>query len=54
MELAEIISFVFLVLFKDGGCKVSPRFHLFVFNINQGKEDGEMWGNTVEGWGRSL
>ena len=39
VELAEIISFVFLVLFKDGGCKVSPRFHLFVFNINQGKEE---------------
>ena len=39
VELAEIISFVFQVLFKDGGCRVSPRFHLFVFNINQGKEE---------------
>ena len=28
----------FLVLFKGGGCRVTPRFHLFVSDINQGKE----------------
>ena len=27
-----------LVLFKGGGCKVSPGFHLFVSHVNQGKE----------------
>ena len=25
----------FLVLFKGGGCRVSPRFHLFVSDVNQ-------------------
>ena len=28
----------FLVLFKGGGCRVSPRFHLFLFDVSQGKE----------------
>ena len=28
---AEIVSLVFLVLFNDGGRRVSSRFHLFVF-----------------------
>ena len=32
----EIVSFVFLVLFKDGGPNVSPRFHIFVSDFNQG------------------
>ena len=36
---AEIASFVFLVLFKDGGCRVSLRFHLFVSGVNQGNEE---------------
>ena len=27
-----------LVLFKGGGRRVSPRFHLFVFVVNQGSE----------------
>ena len=27
----------FLVFFKGGGCRVSPRFHLFV-SVSQGKE----------------
>ena len=36
---AEIESFVFLVLFKDGGPSVSPRFHLFVSDVNQGSEE---------------
>ena len=31
LGLAEIASFVFLVLFKDEGGRVSPRFHLFCF-----------------------
>ena len=35
----EIISFVFLVLFKDVGRKVTPRFHLFLSDINQGNEE---------------
>ena len=38
LEPAEITSFVFLVLFKDGRPSVSPRFHLFVSNVNQGNE----------------
>ena len=36
---AEIASFVFLVLFKDGGRRVSLRFHLFVSGVNQGNEE---------------
>ena len=28
----------FLVLFKDGGCRVIPRFHLCVSDVNPGKE----------------
>ena len=32
---AEIASFVSLVLFKNAGRKVSPRFHLFVSDFNQ-------------------
>ena len=35
---AEIVSFVFLVLFKVGGPSVSPRFHLFISDVNQGNE----------------
>ena len=30
----------FLVLFKIGGCKVSPRFHLFVFDVDQQRNKG--------------
>ena len=36
--LAETACFVFLVLFKDGGCRVSPIFHL-VSDVNQGDEE---------------
>ena len=36
----EIVSCVFLVLFKDGGCNISPKCHLYVFDVNQGKETG--------------
>ena len=28
----------FLVLFKGGECRVTPRFHLFISDVNQGKE----------------
>ena len=35
----EIRSFVFLVLFKNGGCRVSPRFNIFVSDVNQGIKD---------------
>ena len=28
----------FPVLFMGGQCRVSPRFHLFVSDVNQGKE----------------
>ena len=29
----------YLVLFKGGGHKMSPRFHLFVSDINQGNDE---------------
>ena len=32
----EILSFVYLVQFKDGGHRVSLRLHLFVFDVNPG------------------
>ena len=35
LVLAEIATSLFLVLLKDGGRRVSPRFHLFVSNVNQ-------------------
>ena len=35
---AEIASFVSLVLFKTAGRNVSPRFHLFVSDVNQGNK----------------
>ena len=35
---AEITSFVFLVLLKDGRHMVSLRFHLFVSDVNHGNE----------------
>ena len=35
LELIEITSFVLLVLFKDGGRRVSPRFNIFVSDVNQ-------------------
>ena len=28
----------FLVLFKSGGRRVSPRFHLFIFDVDQRSE----------------
>ena len=32
-------SETFLVLFKGGRCRESPRCHLFVFVVNQGNEE---------------
>ena len=29
----------FLVLFKGGGRRVSPKYHIFVFDINQGNKE---------------
>ena len=37
--LAEMASLVFLVLFKDGGCRVNPRFYLFISDVNQGSKE---------------
>ena len=35
---AGIASFLSLVLFKNAGHKVSPRFHHFVLDFNQGNK----------------
>ena len=35
---AEITSFEFLVLFKDKGCKVCPRFNFFFLMLIKGTE----------------
>ena len=36
---AEIASFVCLIFSKDGGYRVSSRFHLFVSDVNQCNEE---------------
>ena len=36
---AEIVSFVFLVLFKDGEPSLNSRFQFFVSDVNQGNEE---------------
>ena len=36
---AEIASFVCLFLFKDWGYRVSPKFHLFISDVNQRNEE---------------
>ena len=41
LGLAEIVSFVFLVLFNNEGCRVSPRFQLFNSDVNQGNRDAD-------------
>ena len=38
LGLAEIASFVYLVLFKNAGREVTPIFHLIVYDINQGNK----------------
>ena len=37
-EPAETASIVFLVLFKNGGSRMSPRFHIFISDVNQENE----------------
>ena len=37
----------YLVLFKGGGHKMSPRFHLFVSNVNQGNEGCPLLSNIL-------
>ena len=39
----------YLVLFKDGGHKMSPKFHLFVSDVNQGIE-GVGWVQDFLAW----
>ena len=39
----------YLVLFKDDGHKVSPRFHLFVSDVNQAREGVEWVPNFLAG-----
>ena len=31
--------FLVLVLFKDKGCRVSPKFHIFFSDVNQGNKE---------------
>ena len=38
-EPAEISFFVYLVQFKDEGCRVSLKLHLFVSDGDSGNED---------------
>ena len=38
-----------LVLFKDGGHKMNPRFYLFVSDVNQGKK-GVGWVQDFLPW----
>ena len=53
LGLTKIASFVFLVLLKDEGCRVSPRFHLFVSDVNPGNKDARWAQNFLvwpQGW----
>ena len=43
----EIAFFVFLVFFKNEGPRVSPIFHIFVSDVNQGSEEA---GQDFLGW----
>ena len=36
----KCFAFVFLVLFKNGGRRVSPRFHLFISDVNKTNKEG--------------
>ena len=49
LGLTKITSFVFLVLSKDEGCRVSPRFHLFVSDVNPGNKDAR-WAQNYLMW----
>ena len=44
---AEIAFYVFLLSFNDGRFRVSPRFYLFVFEVNQRNEE-EVWADIFE------
>ena len=44
---AEIVSFVCLVLFKDGRHRVSLRFHVSVSNVNLGNEEARLVENFL-------
>ena len=47
LGLPEIASFVFLVLFKDDTHMLTPRFHLFVSEVNQGNKDASRGGFKI-------
>ena len=40
----------FMVLFKSGGCKVSPRFHILVFDVDQPRNEGAGWVQDYSVW----
>ena len=46
---AEITYFVFLVLFKDGGRRVSLKSYLLVSDVNQGSEEVD-WVQDFLAW----
>ena len=46
---AEMTSLMFLVLFNDGGCRVSPRFYHFVSVVNQENKEAE-WVQDFLAW----
>ena len=48
-ENGEAERWEYLVLFKDGGHNMSPRFHLFVSDVNQGNE-GMGWVQDFLAW----
>ena len=39
MRIVRQKGVMYLVLFKGGGHKLSPRFHLFVSDVNQGNKE---------------
>ena len=51
---ADIASFLFLLLFKDGERSVSPRFHLFVSDVNQGNQEACAFELVTRGFELSL
>ena len=42
----------FLILFKGGGRRVNQRFHLFVFDVNQGNKEAGLVQNFLHGQSR--
>ena len=49
-EPAEIASIAFLVLFKNEGCRISQRIHLFVSDVNQGNEKAGRFQDFLAGF----